>query len=316
MNAAFENAYALFDDMLSMKMSDEEIERILIEKSTQTEQAADVAALAKVMRKYAKTVHFEGNCLDIVGTGGDGAQSFNISTASAIVCSLFINVAKHGNRAVSSKSGSADILEALGIKIEQTQEEVRSNLERKKFAFLFAPFYHQKLKSIMPIRKKIGKRTIFNLVGPLCNPINPSCQLIGVFKQDYLKIYLEAASILDIKNVAFVSSDMDEVSLSHISEIYFKKGLFVKNIKFDPVEFGIYSSMEHLKGFDAFTNAKLLKETFLGEHKILRDVISINAAFALLISEVESDLKLAFQLASESIQNKKAYEKLLEIQHD
>ncbi len=316
MNQAFETAYLMFDDMLCARMSEQEIERILIEKSTTMEQASDIAALAQVMRKYATSIDFFEPCLDTCGSGGDNSHSFNISTASAIVCSLFVNVAKHGNRAVSSKSGSADILESLGINIQQNPDEAKANLKQKKFAFLFAPLYHSKLKHIMPIRKKIGKRTIFNLVGPLVNPIRPTHQLIGVFSKDYLNVYLEAVEMLDFKNVMLVSSDMDEISLSSPTLIYYKKGLFVKRFEFDPIEFGIYNSLNNLKGFDAATNAKLLKETFLGQHKVLRDVIAINTAFALVVSEVESDLKLAFKLALESIENKRAYEKLLEIGND
>ncbi len=316
MNQAFKKASLMFDDMLSGRISESEIERILIEKSQNMEQASDIAALAQVMRKYATSIDFFEPCLDTCGSGGDNSHSFNISTASSIVCSLFSNVAKHGNRAVSSKSGSADILEALGVKVEQNPTEAIANLKQKKFAFLFAPLYHSKLKHIMPIRKRIGKRTIFNLVGPLCNPIKPTHQLIGVFSKDYLKVYFEAVEMMDFRNVMLVSSDMDEVSLSSPTLVYYKKGLFTKRFEFDPVEFGIYNSLDNLKGFDAQTNAKLLKETFLGQHKVLRDVIAINAAFALVVSEVESNLKLAFKLASESIENKRAYEKLLEISND
>lgn len=312
----FDSAFVFFDEMLSGKLKAESIEKALIDLSKQTEDPIDVAALTKAMLKHAKLLEYNKDCLDIVGSGGDNAHSFNISTASAIVCSLFIKVAKHGNRAVSSLSGSADVLEALGVKIEQSKEEIIDNLEKKDFAFLFAPHFHPKLKPIMPIRKKIGRRTIFNLVGPLSNPIKPPFRLIGVFSKEYLPIYLKSVEILDYKNVMLIASDMDEVSLSDTTLCYYKKDMFVKRFEFDPRDFGIQSTKESVKGFDGKTNAKLLKETFLGQHPVLTNSISINSAFALVVSGVESNLKSAFILARETINNKKAYEKLMEITND
>lgn len=305
-----------FDAMLSGKMDEQEIENALIRLAQEKEDPVDVAALAKAMLQNARLIHYQGECLDIVGSGGDNSNSFNISTASSIACSLFVKVAKHGNRAVSSLSGSADILEALGVKIEQQESEIVENLDNKNFAFLFAPLWHPKLKRIMPIRKKIAKRTIFNLVGPLCNPIEPTYKMIGVFSKDYLPLYFEAIEILDFQNVLLVSSDMDEVSLSEVTLCYQKKGIFTKRFEFDPREFGIYATQDKLKGFDAKTNAKILKEIFLGEHEILADAIAINCAFAFSLTGIEDNLKDGFLLAKESIKSKKAYEKLMELVND
>lgn len=312
----FSESFEFFSAMLNGNMKEQEIENALIELSKEKEDAADVAGLAKAMLDNAKLINYNGNCLDIVGSGGDNSNSFNISTAACIVGSLFIPVAKHGNRAVSSMCGAADILEALGVKLEQSEDKIIENLENKSFAFLFAPHWHPKLKPIMPIRKKIAKRTIFNLVGPLCNPIKPSYKMIGVFSKSYLPIYFEAIDLLDFENVVLVASDMDEVSLSDVTLCYQKKGIFVKKFEFDPRQFGIYASKEHVKGFDAATNARILKEVFLGEHEILSNAIAINCAFALQIAGVEDNLKDAFLLAKENIKNKKAYEKLMELIND
>ncbi|WP_291490033.1 anthranilate phosphoribosyltransferase [Desulfurella sp.] len=313
---SFNESLNFFDAMLSGKLSEQDIVSALIEMSQQKEDPACVAALAKAMLKNARLIDYRGNCLDIVGTGGDNSNSFNISTAASIVCSLHVRVAKHGNKAVSSLSGAADILEALGVKIEQEKEEIIENLEKKNFAFLFAPHWHPKLKPIMPIRKKIGKRTIFNLVGPLCNPINPAYKMIGVFSKEYLPVYLEAVDILDFQNVVLVASDMDEVSLSDVTLCYQKKGPYIKKFEFDPREFSIYAPKDSVKGFDAKTNAKILKEVFLGEHDVLSDAIAINCAFAYLVAGVEDNLKQGFLLAKEAIKNRKAYDKLMEITND
>jgi len=305
-----------FDAMLSGEMNEQEIESALLRLAQEKEDPADVAALAKAMLKNARLIQYQGECLDIVGSGGDNSNSFNISTAASITCSLFVKVAKHGNRAVSSLSGAADILEALGVKIEQAEDKIVENLNNKNFAFLFAPFWHPKLKRIMPIRRKIAKRTIFNLVGPLCNPIKPTYKMIGVFSKDYLPLYFEAIEMLDFQNVVLVSSDMDEVSLSDVTLCYQKKGIFTKSFEFDPREFGIYTTKDKLKGFDAQTNAKILKEVFLGEHEVLADAIAINCAFAFNLVGIEDNLKNGFLLAKESIKSKKAYDKLMEITND
>ncbi len=312
----FNESFEFFDAMLSGALDAKDIESALINMSHQKEDPVDVAALAKAMLKNARLIEYSGKCLDIVGSGGDNSNSFNISTAASIVCSLREKVAKHGNKAVSSLSGAADILEALGVKIEQESEEVIENLEKKNFAFLFAPHWHPKLKPIMPIRKKIGRRTIFNLVGPLCNPINPTYKMIGVFSKDYLPIYFEAVDILDYQNVVLVASDMDEVSLCDVTLCYQKKGPYTKKFEFDPREFSIYAPKDKLKGFDPKTNAKILKEVFLGEHDTLSDAIAINCAFAYLVSGIEDNLKHGFLLAKEDIKSKKAYEKLMEIVND
>jgi anthranilate phosphoribosyltransferase len=234
---------------------------------------------------------------------------------SAIVCSLFVPVAKHGNRAVSSKSGSADVLEALHVPIDLDAEEASRRLHEKNFVFLFAQKFFPAMRFVTPARKKIGQRTIFNLLGPLCNPARPDSQLIGVFRKDVMNTYMGALEILGIPNVMLVSSNdgLDEVSPSAPTACYYKQGSSVRSFEFDPKDFGIHADIDVIKGYDPATNARIIKETLLGRHPDLVNVVAINAAFALMASGVEEKLVSAFLLAREVIKSGRAYEKLMEL---
>jgi anthranilate phosphoribosyltransferase len=313
----FEEATIMFNEMLSGIVDESLIEEILVALAEKGEAEEEIAGSAQAMLGHAIPVdHSFGMLLDVVGTGGDNSGSFNISTAAAIVCSLFVPVAKHGNRAVSSKSGSADVLEALGVPIDLGSAEATKFLVRNNFVFLFAQKYHPAMKSVAPVRKRLGRRTIFNLLGPLCNPARPNCQLIGVFKDDFLPTYMGAIEHLGIPNVMVVSSrdGLDEVSISGKTLCYHKKGPSLKIFEFDPKEFGIYASKDSVKGYEATVNAQIMKEVFLGEnHNDLTNAIAINAAFALTLAEVETDLRKAFMLAKETIRSGRAHEKLVEL---
>ena len=313
----FEEASAMFDEILSGSVEEPLMEAVLLALSEKGESEEEIAAAASAMRKHAVPFkHGLGKVLDIVGTGGDGSHSFNISSGAAILSSLFIPVIKHGNRAMSSKSGSADVLEALGIPIGLGPEEGMGFLEKKNFTFLFAQKYHPSMKSVAGVRKKIGKRTIFNLLGPLCSPANPNYMLIGLFRENFLDKYMGAIERLEMPNVTVVSSrdGMDEISISDTTVCCQKKGMYLKKFDFDPREFGIYADRGVLQGYDAQTNAKIMREVFKGEeHGDLANAIAINAAFALTLAEVEPDLKAAFSLAREAIKSGKAYEKLMEL---
>jgi anthranilate phosphoribosyltransferase len=313
----FEEATIMFNEMLSGAVDEALIEKILVALAEKGEAEEEIAGSAQAMLSRAIPVeHSFGTLLDVVGTGGDNSGSFNISTAAAIVCSLFIPVAKHGNRAVSSKSGSADVLEALGIPIDLGKEEAPQFLTKNNFVFLFAQKYHPAMKSVAAVRKRLGRRTIFNLLGPLCNPARPNCQLIGVFKDGFLPRYMGAIEHLNIPNVMVVSSrdGLDEVSISDKTLCYHKKGPSLKIFEFDPKEFGIYANKDAVKGYEATVNAQMMKEVFLGEnHSDLTNAIAINAAFALTLAEVETDLKRSFMLAKEAIKSKRVYEKLVDL---
>lgn len=313
----FEEATIMFNEMLSGSVDEVLIEEILTALAEKGESEEEIAGSAQAMLGHAIPVdHDFSSLLDVVGTGGDGSGSFNISTAAAIVCSLFVPVAKHGNRAMSSKSGSADVLEALGVPINLGNEEASQFLTKKNFVYLFAQKFHPAMKSVAAVRKKLGRRTIFNLLGPLCNPARPNCLLIGVFKDDFLPKYMGAIEHLDIPNAIVVSSrdGLDEVSTSDKTLCYHKKGTSLRIFDFDPKELGIYGNKDAIKGYEATTNAQIMREVFQGEnHNAITDVVALNAAFAFIVAEVETDLKKAFLLARETIKGGKAYEKLQEL---
>ncbi len=310
----------LFDGMLDGSVDSEDMAEFLVLLAEKGEEAHEIAAAVRALKSHADTLDTGMELLDTCGTGGDGKASFNISTAAAIVCSLFVPVAKHGNRAVSSKSGSADVLEALGIKIDMKKEEAYSFLKKTNFTFLFAPHYHPAMKHVAPVRKRLGIRTIFNLIGPLSNPFNPAFQVIGVFSEAFLEPMFEATGILGMDNVILVSSrdGMDEVSLSDITICYQRKGLFEGKSVFDPLSFGIAAPGSSVRGYDAGRNAQIMEEMFRlrNEHEDLKNAVCINAAFGLLAASVESDLKAAFLLAKESIESGRAYEKLQELRNE
>jgi len=313
----FEEATVMFNEMLSGSVDESLIGEILIALAEKGESEEEIAGSAQAMIGHAIPVKHDCNTLlDVVGTGGDNSGSFNISTAAAILCSLFVPVAKHGNSAVRSQSGSADVLEALGVPISLDSADAERYLAEKNFVFLFAQKFHPAMRSVAAVRKKLGRRTIFNLLGPLCNPARPNCQLIGLFRDDYLPRYMGAIEHLDIPNVLVVSSydGLDEVSISDKTRCYRKIGTSVTAFDFDPKEFSIYNSKEAVRGYEAAANAQIMREVFQGtNHEALTDVVALNAAFALTVAEVETDLRKGFVLARETIKSGKVYEKLQEL---
>jgi anthranilate phosphoribosyltransferase len=306
----------VFDSMLKGKLKDEDIADFLSLLAKKGETPNEIAQAAQSLRKHADSLDTGMDLLDTCGTGGDGKATFNISTAAAIVCSLFLPVAKHGNKAVSSKSGSADVLESLGIKIDRKKLEAFEFLKKNNLTFLFAPFYHPAMKYVAPVRKQLGIRTVFNLIGPLCNPFNPKYQVIGVFSEQFLDSMFDASGMLSMEHAIFVSSKdgLDEVSISDVTLCKRRDGSKVDTFEFDPRDFEIYADISAIKGYDAKENAKIMVEVFSGKHNDLKNAIAINAAFGLLAGGVESDLKSAFLLARDSINNKKALEKLRSLQ--
>lgn len=316
MDLTFEETTSIFEAMFDRQMREEEMETALIRLADKGETGDEIAAAAHVLRSRAIAVN--GHCtrlLDVVGTGGDSSGSFNISTAAAIVCSVFLPVAKHGNRAISSRSGSADVLEELKIPIDLSKDGAEQFLKEKNFVFLFAQNFHPAMKAAAPVRKRIGRRTIFNLLGPLCNPASPDCQLIGVFSTTIMPAYMRAIERLGIPNVMLVSSKdgLDEISLSAPTICFHKQGDSVRRFEFDPEAFGIRAGPDAVKGYDPFRNAEIMKETFVGEHPDLANAIAINAAFSLVAAEVEPDVGRAFVLARETIKGGGARAKLSEL---
>lgn len=313
MDLSFHEADAVFDCMLDGAMEERLMEETLVLLAEKGETGEEIAAAACALRKRAIQVDGSGRLLDVVGTGGDGSGSFNISTAAAIVCSLFVPVAKHGNRAVSSRSGSADVLEELKVPIDLDKPGAEQYLREKNFVFLFAQKFHPAMKAAAPVRSRIGRRTIFNLLGPLCNPASPDCQLIGIFSPGIMATYMEAIERIGIPKVILVSSTdgLDEVSISAPTICLHKRGNSISRFRFDPKDFGIDTEPGAIKGYDPVGNARIMREAFKGKRPALANAIAVNAAFGLVAAEVECEIHAAFLAARESIENGRAYEKLM-----
>jgi len=222
MSVSFSEAEALFGRMLDGAMSSDEIRETLVTLGDRGETAAEIAGAAKAMRDRMITVVAPEGAIDVCGTGGDGQHSLNISTAVAIVVAACgVPVAKHGNRAASSRAGAADTLEALGLDLTKAGEIAEHTLTEIGIAFLFAQTHHPAMKYVMPIRKELGRRTIFNLLGPIANPAKVSRQLIGIANPDYVPIYREAMLMLGMERVMIVSGKegLDELSIAGPSRV-------------------------------------------------------------------------------------------------
>jgi anthranilate phosphoribosyltransferase len=275
----------------------------------------ELTAAVEVMRKYAVKIDTEAPVvLDTCGTGGDKKGTFNISTCVAFVASgCGITVAKHGNRSVSSRSGSADILEALGINILMDKEDTERCLEEVGVAFLFAPNLHPAMKYAMPARKQIGRRTIFNILGPLSNPAGAKHQLIGVFDRALTGILAQVLLGLGSRHVLAVHGEdgLDEVTLSAKTYISEARADKVHNYEIQPEDFGIKrAGLEDLSGSGAQDNAKILIEVLKGRPGPKKDIVLLNSACAIYAADKAGSLKDGLKLASASIESGAALKKL------
>ncbi|APG62613.1 anthranilate phosphoribosyltransferase [Sphingorhabdus lutea] len=292
-----------FNYMLSGNMPHDEIERHLINLADRGETADDIVAAATAMRDHMVKANAPKNSIDVCGTGGDGQHSLNISTAaSIIIASMDIPVAKHGNRAASSKAGAADTLEALGINLET--HDAQKSLNEIGIGFFFAQKYHPALGAIAPIRKKIGRRTIFNLLGPLCNPCGVKRQLIGVAHPDIIPIYAEAMLKLGYEKAIIVSGNegLDEISIAGQSSIATIDGGKITYDIIHPEQFDIPPSpLSAIKGGDAAYNATQLRQLLMGERSAYHYAVLLNVAAALMVSDMAESWEDGIEEASETI---------------
>lgn len=280
------------------------------------ETVDEIRGFIEGMRELMLSVGDASDSIDIVGTGGDGSNSFNISTVSAIVASSCgIKVAKHGNRAASSKCGSADVLEALGANISLNPQTAQKVLEKVGMVFLFAPMFHPAMKVVGPIRKELKIRTIFNYLGPFLNPAIVKRMLLGAATLDLAKKFLEIAKKLDFKHLIIVTSEdgMDEISVSAKTTAFELKNGVVKKFAIDPQKLGFKKySKSDLIGGDPEVNAKIARDILSGkEMGAKRDAVILNSAYVLLVSGKAKDVKQGIKLASDAIDSGKAM-KLLE----
>ncbi|MCB2065484.1 MAG: anthranilate phosphoribosyltransferase [Erythrobacter sp.] len=288
--AEAEHAFGL---MLDGVPSEEEIARFLCDLSDRGEHAEEIAGAALAMRQRLIPIEAPANAIDVCGTGGDGHHTLNVSTAvSLVVAACGVPVAKHGNRAASSKAGAADTLEALGLDMEAAGRTAEYTLREIGICFLFAKNHHPAMARIQPIRQKLGRRTIFNLMGPLSNPARVQRQLIGIARPAYVPIYAEAMARLGTRHSFIVSGDegLDELSLDHGNEVADVQGGEVLMRRVDASEAGLqHAPVEAIRGGDAVHNAKALQALLLGAPGPYRDAVLFNAAGALIVAgEVDS----------------------------
>jgi len=315
---SLEESKILFSNIMDGKYEEESIVKILEALSKKGETNNELAGGIFVMRSKATTVKVPIGTMDTCGTGGDGKNSLNISTAAAIVLSsLGIKVAKHGNRAVSSNCGSADVLEALKIKINLRPDEVEKSIEKVNFAFMFAPNYHQAMKHVAKARKKIAKKTIFNLIGPLSSPAQVKKQIVGVFNEKWMIPFAEALKENNVENAFIVHSEdgMDEISPFSKTKIVELNNGKIKNFVIDPINFKITNrNKENLKGKNAEYNAQKIIDIYKTEDNEFSDSVALNVAAGLIVSSKEKNFKNAYEIAKQHLKSGKVYEHLQKIQ--
>ena len=314
---SFEESKSAFNILMNGEANDEEIFDFLTLLSLKGEVSDEIAGGVYVLREKSKRVNVQ-NCVDTCGTGGDGMNTLNISTASALLlASMGIKVAKHGNKAVSSKCGSGDVLEALNIKINLEPNEIEEQINTNNFGFMFAPNYHSAMKFVGPTRKKIGKRTIFNMIGPLSNPALVQRQVVGVFDKKLLKIFANSLKNLKIKFAWIVNSEdgLDEISPYAKTKVVQLKDDKISEILIDPNNLEINAdNFNSLLGDDAKFNANKMIDIFKGEDNDFSKAVCLNAAAGLVVTEKFVDFKDAYNNTREYILSGKSFKHLEKIQ--
>ena len=315
---SFNESKAAFEILMEGKASEDEIFEFLTLLSEKNEVSDEVAGGVYVLREKSKRVNVQ-DCVDTCGTGGDGMNTLNISTASALLlASMDIKVAKHGNKAVSSKCGSGDVLEALNIKINLEPKDIEDQINQNNFGFMFAPNYHSAMRFVGPTRKKIGKRTIFNMIGPLSSPALVERQVVGVFDKKLLKIFANALKNLNIKFAWIVNSEdgLDEISPYAKTNVIQIKDNKISEITIDPKELNINADkFDNLLGDDAKFNANKMIDIFKGEDNDFSKAVCLNAAAGLIVAEKHSEFKNSYEDARKHILTGKTFEHLKKIQN-
>ena len=317
-NLTFEESKTAFELLMEGKAEEKEIFDFLTLLSAKGEASDEIAGGVFVLRNMSKRVSVE-NCIDTCGTGGDGMNTLNISTASALLlASMGVKVAKHGNKAVSSKCGSGDVLEALNININLEPNDIEVQINKNNFGFMFAPNYHSAMRFVGPTRKKIGKRTIFNMIGPLSSPALVKRQVVGVFDKQLLKIFANAFKNLDIKFAWIVNSEdgLDEISpYAKTNVIQLKDGV-ISEIIIDPNKLNINAyKFENLIGNDAAFNAGKMINIFKGEDNDFSKAVCLNAAAGLIVNETHQNFDKAYDDARKHILSGQTFKQLEKIQN-
>lgn len=322
----YEEAYTVMNEIMSGETTPTQNAAFLASlstKSARAETTAEIAGCAAAMREKATPVDAGPDLFEIVGTGGDNAHSFNISTTSALVAAAGgMRVAKHGNRAASSKSGTADCLEALGVNIDQSPDKCRQLLDEVGMCFFFAQKYHTSMKYVGAIRKELGFRTVFNILGPLTNPGHPSMQLLGVYDEYLVQPLAQVLMNLGVKRgmVVYGQDKLDEISLSAPTTVCEFKDGWMKNYVITPEQFGLQRcTKQDLVGGTPAENAEITKAILSGEKGPKRDAVLMNAGAALYIGGKAESLAEGIKLAAEIIDSGKAMttlEKLISVSNE
>jgi anthranilate phosphoribosyltransferase len=312
-------AEAVMEELLSGRVETPEIVRLLTALNQRPIQVQELAGFARVMRRNATQVFADGEArpermVDTCGTGGDASNTFNISTAAAIVAAAAgAQVAKHGNRAASSRSGSADVLEALGVRIDLPFERYGRAIREIGIGFLFAQAAHTATRHATPARKQIGVRTVFNLLGPLTNPAGAQSQVLGVFSAEVIDLVAGTLSELGVEHAFVVhgAGGLDEISLAGETQVAEVKQGTIRRFKVTPEEFGVSRApLESLRGGTAAENAAMIHVVLRGDAGPPRDVVVINAAAALVAAGVSPNFRKAANLVSETLASGAAATKL------
>ena len=308
---SFDQAKSLLDLVFEGQVPEPQIAAFLTAMRIKSPTASELAGLAQSMRTHVVKVQSGlDNIIDIVGTGGASVKTFNVSTASSIVCAgAGAQVAKHGNRAITSKCGSADVLEELGVNINPGPEIVAECVKEANVGFMFAPMYHPAMKYVQPIRKSLGFGTVFNILGPLTNPAGVNSIVLGVSEEGLLQIMADVLNILGTKFALVVHSNgLDEISLTGITKICELKEGKITEKQMNPNDFGInYASIEQMSVTDAKTSAKVIKDILIGkETGPCRDIILLNSAAGIIAAGLADDFGSAIEMAQNSINEGKA----------
>jgi len=317
-NLSFKESKDAFEILMNGKASENEIFNFLTLLSAKGETSDEIAGGVYVLRNKSKRVIME-DCIDTCGTGGDGKNTLNISTASALLlASMGIKVAKHGNKAVSSKCGSGDVLEKLKVEINLEPKDIEKQIEKNNFGFMFAPNYHSAMKHVGPTRKRIGKRTIFNMIGPLSSPALVQRQVVGVFDKKLLKIFANGLKNLDIKFAWIVNSEdgLDEISPYAKTNVVQLKDNKISEIIINPIDLNIKTEkFENLLGDSPEFNANKIIDIFKGEDNDFSKAVCLNAAAGLIVSNKHTNFFEAYKNSREHILSGKTYKHLELIQN-
>ena len=305
-NLNIEESMYIFDKIMSGQLDDIKITSILIGLKLKGESKEEIIGAAKVMREKSLKINSPKNTVDTCGTGGDMKDTLNISTsASLIAASAGVTIAKHGNRSVSSKSGSADMLEQLGYKISNNLDELEKSLFNQNFCFLFAQNHHSAMKNVINVRKTLATRTIFNLLGPLTNPAKASKQLLGVYSKNLVNMHCNCLKDLGSERAIVVHGldGLDEISLSENTLINELKDNKILEYTFDPRDYGYkLIKLEEIKGGDPKYNANCFEKMINGDYKEFQKIVEINAGATIYLSGLTNNLKDGFKLAKKVIE--------------